>query len=76
MHRLWNKPERVKTINSATASDNYMSTTLVALTCRLRSITRLWTNLDGAMVYILDNKDARLKRSRKPVTLRKKSSEV
>ena len=25
MHRLWNKPERVKAINSATASDNYMS---------------------------------------------------
>lgn len=56
MHRLWNKPERVKAINSATASDNYMSAGCINVpTAFYHSAV---DNLDGAMVYILDNKDA------------------
>ena len=56
MHRLWNKPERVKAINSATASDNYMSAGCINVpTAFYNSVV---DNLDGAMVYILDNKDA------------------
>ena len=56
MHRLWNKPERIKAINSATASDNYMSAGCINVpTAFYNSAVN---SLDGAMVYILDNKDA------------------
>ena len=56
MHRLWNKPERVKAINSATASDNYMSAGCINVPTAFYNSAV--DNLDGAMVYILDNKDA------------------
>ena len=56
MHRLWNKPERVKAINSATASDNYMSAGCINVPTAFYNSTV--DSLDGAMVYILDNKDA------------------
>lgn len=55
MHRLWNKPERVKAINSATASDNYMSAGCINVPTAFYNSAV--DNLDGAMVYILDNKD-------------------
>lgn len=56
MHRLWNKPERVKAINSATASDNYMSAGCINVPTAFYNSAV--DSLDGAMVYILDNKDA------------------
>lgn len=56
MHRLWNKPERVKAINSATSSDNYMSAGCINVPTAFYNSAV--DNLDGAMVYILDNKDA------------------
>ena len=56
MHRVWNKPERVKAINSATASDNYMSAGCINVPTAFYNSAV--DNLDGAMVYILDNKDA------------------
>lgn len=56
MHRLWNKPERVKAINSATASDNYMSAGCINVPTAFYNSAV--DNLDGAMVYILDNKDS------------------
>lgn len=56
MHRLWNKPERVKAINSATPSDNYMSAGCINVPTAFYNSAV--DNLDGAMVYILDNKDA------------------
>lgn len=56
MHRLWNKPERVKAINSATASDNYMSAGCINIPTAFYNSAV--DSLDGAMVYILDNKDA------------------
>lgn len=56
MHRLWNKPERVNAINSATASDNYMSAGCINVPTAFYNSAV--DNLDGAMVYILDNKDA------------------
>lgn len=56
MHRLWNKPERVKAINSASASDNYMSAGCINVPTAFYNSAV--DNLDGAMVYILDNKDA------------------
>lgn len=56
MHRLWNKPERVKAVNSATASDNYMSAGCINVPTAFYNSAV--DNLDGAMVYILDNKDA------------------
>lgn len=56
MHRLWNKPERVKAINSATATDNYMSAGCINVPTAFYNSAV--DNLDGAMVYILDNKDA------------------
>lgn len=56
MHRLWNKPERVKAINSATASDNYMSAGCINVPTAFYNSAV--DNLDEAMVYILDNKDA------------------
>ena len=56
MHRLWNKPERVKAINSATAGDNYMSAGCINVPTAFYNSAV--DNLDGAMVYILDNKDA------------------
>lgn len=55
MHRLWNKPERVKAINSATAGDNYMSAGCINVPTAFYNSAV--DNLDGAMVYILDNKD-------------------
>lgn len=55
MHRLWNKPERVKAINSATASDNYMSAGCINVPTAFYNSAV--DSLDGAMVYILDNKD-------------------
>lgn len=56
MHRLWNKPERVKAINSATASDNYMSAGCINVPTAFYNSAV--DSLDGAMVYILDNKNA------------------
>lgn len=56
MHRLWNKPERVKAINSATSSDNYMSAGCINVPTAFYNSAV--DSLDGAMVYILDNKDA------------------
>lgn len=56
MHRLWNKPERVKAINSATATDNYMSAGCINVPTAFYNSAV--DSLDGAMVYILDNKDA------------------
>lgn len=56
MHRLWNKPERVKAINSATPSDNYMSAGCINVPTAFYNSAV--DNLDGAMVYILDNKDS------------------
>lgn len=56
LHRLWNKPERVKAINSATASDNYMSAGCINVPTAFYNSAV--DSLDGAMVYILDNKDA------------------
>nr|DAN34039.1 MAG TPA: hypothetical protein [Caudoviricetes sp.]DAN51512.1 MAG TPA: hypothetical protein [Caudoviricetes sp.] len=56
MHRLWNKSERVKAINSATASDNYMSAGCINVPTAFYNSAV--DSLDGAMVYILDNKDA------------------
>lgn len=56
MHRLWNKPERVKAINSATASDNYMSAGCINVPTAFYNSAV--DSLDGAMVYILDNKEA------------------
>lgn len=56
MHRLWNKPERVKAINSATASDNYMSAGCINVPTAFYNSAV--DSLDGVMVYILDNKDA------------------
>lgn len=56
MHRLWNKPERVKAINSATPSDNYMSAGCINVPTAFYNSAV--DNLDGSMVYILDNKDA------------------
>lgn len=56
MHRLWNKLERVKAINSATASDNYMSAGCINVPTAFYNSAV--DSLDGAMVYILDNKDA------------------
>lgn len=56
MHRLWNKPERVKAISSASASDNYMSAGCINVPTAFYNSAV--DNLDGAMVYILDNKDA------------------
>ena len=55
MHRLWNKPERVKAINSATESDNYMSAGCINVPTAFYNSAV--DSLDGAMVYILDNKD-------------------
>ena len=71
MHRLWNKPERVKAINSATASDNYMSAGCINVPTAFYNSAV--DNLDGAMVYILDNKDApKAENTQKLTTLRKK----
>lgn len=55
MHRVVNKPERKAALNSATASDNYLSHGCVNIPTAFYNTAV--DSLDGAMVYVLDHKE-------------------
>ena len=57
MHRVVNKAERKAALNSATASDNFMSHGCINLPTAFYDASS--KDLDGAMVYVLDHKTAK-----------------
>lgn len=72
MHRLVNKPERRAAINSATASDNYLSHGCINIPTAFYDTSV--DSLDGAMVYVLDHKEPKQAKATTKVTSSKGAS--